>query len=260
MKHLYDKIDSFYLSDIKNPAHPPIFIEEESYDILIIAFPYIDEALKIESLAFVFDQKSWYYFDKSKDEFDHFVTMQKVYEFINEKTNQTMKMVAKLHDGVDLMEEKLYENDVASNFMHYWLTNKKDLSRINRVLNLDLEVLNSFILSYLKEEDFLAIHFKDVFEHMNRTSRSTLLAIDKLNNLYSFYMSRSNEKMNKTIYLLTIFSGIFLPLNLMVGYFGMNTQGLPLSGMAHASMWVTLMLFGCAVGMGLTIWWFKKRL
>lgn len=259
MKHLYDQIDSFYLLDIKNSTHPSIFIEEETYDILIITLPYMDGELKMESHAFVFDHKSYYYFDKSKDEFEDFKTMQKVYEFLNTKTNLLMKMVAQLHDGVDEMEDRLYDNE-APQFMHYWLATKKDLGRIHRMLNLSVEVLNTFILSYLKEEDFLAIHFKDIFEHLSRTSRSSFLAMDKLNNLYSFFTSQSNEKMNRTIYLLTIFSGIFLPLNLMVGYFGMNTQGLPFSGIANASTWVSWMLLGCAMGMGLTIWWFKKRL
>lgn len=38
MKNLFEKVDSFHLSDIKNPTHPSIFIEEEAYDILIYRF------------------------------------------------------------------------------------------------------------------------------------------------------------------------------------------------------------------------------
>lgn len=260
MKYLYDKIDGFYLSDIKNPAHSSIFVEEEDYDILIISLPQMENSLKIESYAFVFDQTSYYYFDKQKSEFVNFESMQKVYEFINLKTNATMKMVAKLHESIDAIEEKLYDNVYSNHFMHYWLAKKKDLSRINRTLSGTEEVIGNFIKSYLHEEDFLGIHFKDVHEHINRTSRSTLLALDKLNNLYSFYTSRNNEKMNKTIYLLTILSGIFLPLNLMVGYFGMNTKGLPLSEINNASVWILGMIVACATGMGLLIWWFKRRL
>jgi magnesium transporter len=33
--------------------------------------------------------------------------------------------------------------------------------------------------------------------------------------------------MNNTIYTLTLLSAIFLPLNLIVGFFGMNTTSLP---------------------------------
>jgi len=260
MKNLFEKVDSFHLSDLKNPTHPSIFIEEATYDILILALPYMDTSLKMESHAFVFDHESYYYFDKQKAEFVNFETMQRVYEFLNEKTNNVMKMVAAMHESIDMMEEKLYDNARFSNFMHYWLANKKDLSRIHRVLNLDVEILGTFIATYLKEEDFLAIHFKDIHEHISRTNRSALLATDKLNNLYNFYTSRSNEKMNRTIYLLTILSGIFLPLHFVAGYFGMNSQGLPFNEISYGTTLVTLIMVCCALLMTGVILFLKKRL
>jgi len=261
MKNLFEKVDSFHLSDIKNPTHPSSFIEEEAYDILILTLPhYNDTCLTMESHAFVFDHASYYYFDKKKAEFVNFETMQHVYEFLNEKTNETMALVASLHEGIDLMEEKLYDNAGFSNFMHYWLANKKDLSRIHRVLNLGVEVLNTFITTYLKEEDFLAIHFQDIHEHIGRTNRSALLATDKLNNLYNFYTTRSNEKMNRTIYLLTMLSGIFLPLHFVAGYFGMNSQGLPFSEIPYGTGLVTLIMASCAIVMTGLILFLKKRL
>ena len=57
--------------------------------------------------------------------------------------------------------------------------------------------------------------------------RSAALQLTKLDYLYNFYNVRTNEKMNRLIYLLTIISAVFLPLNLAVGFFGMNTGGLP---------------------------------
>jgi len=259
MQHLYDKLDRFHLLDLKNPTHPSMFAEEESYDILIVALPYKDKELKIESNAFIFDTSTYYYFDKSSQNFVDFETMQKVYELLNEKTNTTMKMVASIHESIDWMEEKLYENTNLSSFMRTWLGHKKDLARIHRLLSVAEEVLEQFIESYLKEEDFLAIHFKDIHEHLERTNRSVFLAIDKLGNLYTFYTSRNNERMNKTIYLLTILSGIFLPLNLIVGYFGMNTQGLPFEGLSYATSLVSGMIGVCACVMALGIWSYRKR-
>lgn len=261
MKNLFEKVDSFYLLDIKNPTHPSTFIEEATYDILILTLPHrIGSSLTMESYAFVFDEESYYYFDKDKAEFVNFETMQRVYEFLNEKTNNVMKMVATMHESIDLMEEKLYDNARFTNFMHYWLSNKKDLSRINRILNLGVDVLNTFITTYLKEEDFLSIHFKDIYEHISRTNRSALLAIDKLNNLYNFYTSSNNEKMNRTIYLLTILSGIFLPLHFVAGYFGMNTQGLPFNEVSYGTGLVTLIMVSCAMIMTGVILFLKKRL
>ena len=53
------------------------------------------------------------------------------------------------------------------------------------------------------------------------------MAIDKLNSLYDFYRAKVDEKMNRNVYYLTLLSGIFLPLTLITGFFGMNTGGLP---------------------------------
>ena len=260
MKNLFEKVDSFYLLDMKNPTHPSSFIEEPDYDVLILLLPLKDVSLKMESYAFVFDHESYYYFDKQTNEFIDFDTMQKVYEFLNEKTNNVMKLVASMHESIDVMEETLYDNAHVSNFMHYWLATKKDLSRIQRVLTLGDEVLSQFIERYLKGEDFLAIHFKDIHEHISRTNRSALLATDKLNNLYNFYTSRSNEKMNRTIYFLTILSGIFLPLHFVAGYFGMNSQGLPFSEISYGTGVVSLIMVSCAVLMIGLILFLKKRL
>jgi len=260
MHYLFDDINPFHLLDIKNPMHPSMFVQEASYDILIVTLPSREEGLKIDAYAFVFDEQSYYYFDRSSDTFADMKTMQGVYELLNEKTNITMQMVTTLHESIDWMEEQLYENNALTTFMRYWLNTKKDLSRINRMLSLATDVLENFIQTYLKEEDFLAIHFRDIHEHLSRTNRSVLLAIDKLSNIYNFYISRNNERMNKMIYFLTIVSAIFLPLNLIVGYFGMNTQNLPLSTLAMGS-WVVMSGLGvCTIVMVGLIVYVRKRL
>jgi magnesium transporter len=73
--------------------------------------------------------------------------------------------------------------------------------------------------------------------------RSATLQLSKLDYLYSFYNAKSNDKMNKMIYILTIISAIFLPLNLIVGFFGMNTTSLPFSSGNFGTHYVvTIML------------------
>ena len=46
--------------------------------------------------------------------------------------------------------------------------------------------------------------------------------------------------MNKNIYYLTIISGIFLPLTLITGFFGMNTGGLPLTNNPNGTLYVII--------------------
>ncbi|OYZ64605.1 MAG: hypothetical protein B7Y17_03670 [Sulfuricurvum sp. 24-42-5] len=51
--------------------------------------------------------------------------------------------------------------------------------------------------------------------------------------------------MNRSIYILTIVSIVFLPLNLVVGFFGMNTGGLPFqdSTMGTTYAFISMILF-----------------
>jgi magnesium transporter len=44
--------------------------------------------------------------------------------------------------------------------------------------------------------------------------------------------------MNRNIYYLTILSGIFLPLTLVTGFFGMNTGGLPFTESPNGTLYV----------------------
>ena len=65
--------------------------------------------------------------------------------------------------------------------------------------------------------------------------------------------------MNRLIYLLTIISAIFLPLNLLVGFFGMNTSDLPFAqgdGGTYKAIALMLFLLMGAVG---TVWLLRKR-
>ena len=247
MSPIQENLNRFHLLDLKNPTHPSIFVQEGAYDMLIVALPTKEKELRIHSYAFVFEGSRYYYFDKANHTFELFETLHKVYDILNEKTNETMKIVANIHESIDWMEERLYNTAPFNAFIRDWLGHKKDLARLQRLLALGAETIEAFIERYEEREDFLMIHFKDIHEHLERTHRSVLLAGEKLNNLYTFYTSRNNEKMNRTIYLLTILSGIFLPLNLIVGYFGINTQGLPLSEFPKGSLIVAEIMLGCLV-------------
>ena len=68
--------------------------------------------------------------------------------------------------------------------------------------------------------------------------RATTLQLTKLDYLYNFHTTRTNEKMNRLIFILTMISAIFLPLNLLVGFFGMNTGGLPFSQSTNGTLYV----------------------
>ncbi|MFA7082999.1 MAG: CorA family divalent cation transporter [Arcobacteraceae bacterium] len=220
-------LDEFHLKDIKNPIHPSIFMQEKEYDILIIRLPYEKRTFQNESYAFVMTNESYYLYNKSNHEFKDLVDIKGFYELLNEKIDIAMNMTYEMYDKIEDIEDELYENKHINGFNHKWFFYKNSLIKINRVIEKAIEAMKSFIKNYKIEEDFLEINFSDLLEHLERTGRTAAHALEKLDALYNFHASYSNERMNKTIYVLTLLSGIFLPLNFLVGFFGMNTTTLP---------------------------------
>lgn len=222
------KLDKFHLKDIDNEQHPSIFSIHDEYDILIMRLPYkLEEHYEYVSHAFVFTEDSYYYYDKVEKKFDDLKSIRGVYNLLNKKIDSTMQMTNEIYDSIEEIEDGFYESEYIKEFNHIWFSYKNSLIKINRVLLKTIEQLKRFIQNYKREDDFLEINFSDLLEHLERTHRTASHALEKLDALYNFYSSNNNEKMNRTIYVLTLLSGIFLPLNLIVGFFGMNTSTLP---------------------------------
>ncbi|DAB34741.1 MAG TPA: hypothetical protein CFH82_03225 [Sulfurospirillum sp. UBA12182] len=64
--------------------------------------------------------------------------------------------------------------------------------------------------------------------------------------------------MNPTIYILTFLSAIFLPLNLIVGFFGMNTNALPFAKEEYGSYFVFVLLVLVVIALLIGIKLLKK--
>ncbi len=237
MKNIEQVVDALHIEDLRNEIHPSFFDDNEEYDMLIIRLPVVDEVLNVRSLGFVYTSDNSYFYNKADQEFEvynnRFVGP---YKLIDKVLNKLMKSFIHYQDTVASMGELLYAKNIANDFMTNWLKLKHDLSRIEHVLLITSSTMDEFIKYYEHEEEFPMNNYIDLHEHMERIMRSASLQLSKLDDLYSFYTVRTNEKMNKMIYILTIISAIFLPLNLMVGFFGMNTSGLPFTGGENGSL------------------------
>ena len=216
--------------------------------MLIMRIPVIDTLLEMTSIGFIITPEKSYYYDKAAKKFQVFDDrFNGPYKTIDTVVDRLLKAFSKYKDLTADMEEFLYLDMTANNFMTQWLDLKRDILRIERVLLRTSETMKEFIEYYEGLDDFPINNFVDLHEHLDRTTRSATLQLSKLDYLYSFYNTRTNEKMNSLIFALTIISAVFLPLNLVVGFFGMNTSGLPFAegGMGTVkavTLMVTLMI------------------
>ncbi len=224
-----EKIDNFHLEDIKNDLHPSVFFKHENYDLLILRIPIGDNNRNItfESKAFVITDDTYYHYDKNTKEFIDLKDINGFYKVLDRYTDNTLKLIYNYFNELESIEDKIYDNQSVKEFNKQWFKYKNELVRSNRLLFKAVETISTFINTYKKEDDYLERNFEDIQEHLQRAHRNSGLLLEKLDSIYNFNLTQTNEQMNRIIYILTLLSGIFLPLNLIVGFFGMNTTSLP---------------------------------
>jgi len=244
MQNIENILDTLHLEDLNNEAHPSIFDDNENYNMFIIRLPIIGENLDSKSFGFILTDQKSYYYDKEKKEFKEFDNeFTSVYKMVDKAVDRVLRSFTKFQDMVSDLEEDLYANNTDKDFLNSWLEIKLQILRVERILARTTNIMDEFIGFYKDNEEFPINKYIDIHEHLDRIMRSALLQLSKLDYLYSFYNAKSNDKMNKMIYVLTIISAIFLPLNLVVGFFGMNTSGLPLSAGNNGTYYaITIML------------------
>lgn len=253
-------LHDLHLEDLQNPLHPSSFEEHGKYKILILSLP---EKLKrkplTRSYGFIITDGTLYYYDHEQGFLSPMSEgLAGMYRLLDQKIDPIMADVDKVSEKIVVLEESLYKH-ISMAFMNRWHDLKKELTRTERLLRKAVDTFERFILKTRGTEGFPINEFSDLHEHLERTLRAVMAANEQLDNLYHYYNLRSSDRMNRSIYVLTVISVIFLPLNLVVGFFGMNTGGLPFqqtpAGTAYA--FVTMILF--AAGLTAAVLWKIKK-
>lgn len=255
-------LDDLHLEDLRNELHPSFFDENEGYDMLIVRVPVmVQTTVQAESLGFIVMPDRAYYYDKAKQTFERLPErFEAMHAMIDRATDKTLRLFYDLQERVVDMEEQLYDNQEVADFMHAWLAYKRDILRIERILLKSAQTLGEVIRRYESLDAFPVNHYVDTHEHMERMVRSAALSLSKLDYLYSFHNARTNDKMNRMIYILTIISSIFLPLNLLVGFFGMNTSGLPFTESASGTFYAATLMTGIIAALSWIVYLFRGKL
>ncbi len=124
------------------------------------------------------------------------------------------------------MEDNIFDRKISTGFVDKWFDLKKDVLRIERFFTRQLFMFKDFLKFAEKSDDFSSLVFNNMISDIQFALLTAEGMISRIDSLHNYYMSVKNEKLNKNIYMLTVFSGLFLPLNLIVGFFGMNTEGM----------------------------------
>jgi magnesium transporter len=108
-----------------------------------------------------------------------------------------------------------------------------------------------------RERELLRVRSRDVLEHIERVLTHVRRLEQSAEAAVQMHFSALSHRTNQIMRTLTVLTAIFLPLNLITGFFGMNFDSLPL---IHDSggVWITLgLMVLVAVGLGIQFW--RKR-
>ena len=108
-----------------------------------------------------------------------------------------------------------------------------------------------------RERELLRVRSRDVHEHIERVLTHVRRLEASAENAVQMHFSAQSNRTNDIMRTLTVLTAIFLPLNLVTGFFGMNFEGLPLIHSAKGFWIVFCLMLG--VGVALSVFFWRKR-
>ncbi|MES2950445.1 MAG: magnesium transporter CorA family protein [Pseudomonadota bacterium] len=108
-----------------------------------------------------------------------------------------------------------------------------------------------------RERDLLQVRSRDVLEHIERVVHHVRRLEQSVETAVQMHFSVQGSRTNDIMRTLTALTAIFLPLNLITGFFGMNFDALPLIHQKTGVLWAMGSMVVVAVGLGAFFW--RKR-
>lgn len=242
---LIEDFNELHLKNLMLPSYPSTFITDDIYQVLILReLSFTKEGPEYFSKGHIFYNGKIYLFNPIDQSVVHLVHS---FEQLYKETAflfSNNKIVESYIEEVDNLEDSLFERNPPVHFMDTWFDLKKDLARIERYYLKSLGAMKDFYKYFLPQSDFPDSEFKDLNETINLEASTIGSQLLRLDGLHHYFLSVKNDRLNKNLYFLTVISAIFLPLNLIVGFFGMNTDGLPFRGNTHGTLYVLSLLLG----------------
>ncbi len=108
-----------------------------------------------------------------------------------------------------------------------------------------------------RERELLRLRSRDVLEHIERVLGHVRRLESSAETAVQMHFSAQSNRTNHIMRTLTVLTAIFMPLNLVTGFFGMNFEGLPLIH-SRTGFWI-IFLCMLVLGTGLSVFFWRKR-
>jgi magnesium transporter len=228
IKTIIPDFNNLYLEDFNNLSHPSSFVSEDNYQIFIIREIDLESSgLVLKSRGYIIHQNEVYRYHRNTKSFERFEkSFFSLHQELDPIYKKNYSIISNFILEIDKLEDSIYERKPAKIFMDVWFELKKDLSIAERFYKRNLLVIERFVDDKAELANFAYSEFVDLKQFITQSSNLLGGQLLRLDSLHHYYTSIKSDHLNHNLYLLTMISAIFLPLNLIVGFFGINTPGL----------------------------------
>ena len=151
------------------------------------------------------------------------------YTVIDIIVDHTMRVVDRLEDKLEMIEDQIFDDDVNEKEIQTQLYFSR--RTLNRIAKLSVQTndavnktYNNFSLSVRKNLEY---EFIDLKEHLSYLIHESKSYLDRTGYLQNLLMGFLSNRMNQAMQRLAAISLIFLPLTFIVGNYGMNFKNMP---------------------------------
>ena len=108
-----------------------------------------------------------------------------------------------------------------------------------------------------REREILRLRSRDIIEHIERVLSHVRRLESSAETAVQMHFAAQSHRTNAIMRTLTVLTAIFLPLNLVTGFFGMNFEGLPLIH-SPTGFWIVFIVM-LVLGVGLSLFFWRKN-
>lgn len=185
-----------------------------------------------------------------------------LYLLLDHAVSDHLAAIEHLDDAVETIMDRVIEKPSPETLKRIYQI-KRATARLYRVIVPQREVLNRLARDpYPQVGDRDRVYFRNVYDGLVRLHDLTEGIRDLVSSAIDTYLSVSSNRINEIMKTLTLVTVLFLPLNFVVGFFGMNFFGDNIALTELFSSHTLLFVVGCAMMLSAAvgIWlWGRKR-
>lgn len=179
-----------------------------------------------------------------------------VYEIVDRCVDAYASSIDRLEERLDALERRVFDRP-DSRVAGIIFRLKRIVGRLRRIAADARNVVGMLAheaFPYTDEHD--SVYFVDVYDHATRVVDALDAIRDNLSGLLDLQTAQRSNRMNEIMKTLTVISTVFLPLNFIVGLYGMNFEYMPELHWRYGYAYVWALLLGVTAAMGA---YFKRR-